>query len=654
MPIVPRVDTEIARPDALPRVRNEARVSAQPAQRLAEAVSGTMAGVAATVTEVYQREADRADTASYMEAQRKLADWRNRWTDPNNDTGMASYKGREALRLGEAMLPDYDATVSEIAAALPSERAREKFMQYAGDTRASTAGDINRYASAQNEAYLAQQRTAYLQTQANTLVGAQLSDPQRYKQAWAATLDTIYADAAANGDAPEATALTIANLQSGVHVGVLDQLVTDDPIAAQAYYAEHADELQEADRARVLRVLDPLYEDARAEEDAEAALAGGSFHAPATRNPEAIQRDFAGFADRFGLTLTSTTRTPAENDAVNGVANSQHMTGTAADYRTTGVPEERIRAFMAAARAAGYEVHDERKQTRGTGPHIHLELPPGATVAGQGGAASEADALERVMAIRDPERRRLAAAKIKDRFTLDKMRREEQDRAMTEAIHTAVWTAEDPTAPLARVLDKEQFAYAASKGWVGQLANDLRGRATAPVLRDNAEVLAPYLETARTNPGAFVRMDVVRNSRHLTAGTVKALTDLQQDYRDGKHGPSAFAAENDQLEALIFAPLNMIGQTTEAKRKRAPIETAWYEMKAEWANDNPGKTLDAATRDGMIRRLRTAFALKNTEGFERFAIAPADRAAIVDAFRAKGIEPTEEQVNRAYLIGGGR
>lgn len=654
MPIVPRVDTEIARPDALPRVRNETRVSAQPVQRLADAASGTMAGVASTVTEVYQRETERVDTSSYMEAQRKLADWRNRWTDPNNETGMASYKGREALRLHESMLPDYDATVSEIAASLPSERAREKFMLYAGDTRASTTSDINRYAAAQNDAYLAQQRKAYLETQANGLVDAQLTDPDRYKQTWATTLDTIYADAAANGDAPEATALTIANLQSGVHAGVLDQLLTRDPIAAQGYYAEHADELLEDDRARVLRVLDPLYEDARAEEDADAALSGGNFHAPVSRSAEAAQRDFTSFADRFGLTLTSTTRSRAENDAVNGVANSQHMTGTAADYRTTGVPEERIRAFMAAARAAGYEVHDERKQTRGTGPHIHLELPPGAAAAGQGRASTEADALERVMAIRDPERRRLAAAKVKDRFTLDKMRREEEERAVTEGIHSAVWTAEDPTLPLAQVLDAEQFAYAARKGWVGQLTNDLRSRATAPVLRDNDAVLAPYLETARTNPGAFVRMDVMRNARHLTPATTQALAKLQQEYRDGEHGPGAFAPENGQLEALIFGPLNMVGQTTEAKRKRAPVETAWYQMKAEWAQANPGKPLDAATRDGMIRRLRTAFALQKVEGYEKFDIAPADRTAIVEAFRAKGVEPTEEQVNRAYLIGGAR
>jgi peptidase M15-like protein len=98
---------------------------------------------------------------------------------------------------------------------------------------------------------------------------------------------------------------------------------------------------------------------------------------PATGDVADVQSDYQTLADMFGMEVTSTKRSPGENTKVGGVSNSQHVSGTAADFRTKGVPEETIEAFMAEARAAGYEVIDERNQTRGTGPHIHIELPKG-------------------------------------------------------------------------------------------------------------------------------------------------------------------------------------------------------------------------------------------------------------------------------------
>lgn len=649
MPIIPRANPEQLNQLApLPKVRNTTRVSSAPVSGMADAVRSAVGDV----NEVYQREADRADTAAYMEAQRKLGDWRNRWNDPNNEKGVQSFKGRDALRLGESMLPDYDSAVDEIANALPSQRARQKFMEYAGDTRLQVAGDINRYATAQNDAYVAGQRKAYIETQANDLIRAQLTNPDAYARKWAVTLDTIHADAAANGDSAEATALTVASLQSSVHAGVMDQLVSVDPIAAMDYYDEHADQFLEDHRARVLRVLEPLYADARAESDAAAALAGGSFHAP-TRSAERVQADYARLAGKHGLTLTSTTRTPEQNAAAGGVANSQHLGGTAADFRTNGVPEPAIDAFIADARAAGYEVIDERKRTRGTGPHIHVELPPGRA-AGEG-PADEAAALERLGAIRDPRRRRAAEAKVRDRIEIDRLRRNEAERQTTEEINAAVWLADDPTRPLAEVLGPEQYAYAARKGWIDTLTNALKFRAEQKPRADVPEVVAPYLEAARSHPDAFARMDVMKNAQHMTEATAKTLVKLQEDVRAGKHDPAEAGTESEQLDALIFGPLGMVGQTAEAKKKRAPVEQAWYQMKADWTRANPGKPLDSTTRDGMLRRLRASFALRNTTGFEAFAMSPRDRAAIVEQFRARGIpNPSEQQIAHTYLIGVGQ
>lgn len=74
-----------------------------------------------------------------------------------------------------------------------------------------------------------------------------------------------------------------------------------------------------------------------------------------------------------GATITSLNRTPEKNKAVHGVTNSQHLSGTAADFQA---PPEKRAELMTALRAMGYEVIDEYKTGRN---HIHAELPPRAS-----------------------------------------------------------------------------------------------------------------------------------------------------------------------------------------------------------------------------------------------------------------------------------
>ena len=87
--------------------------------------------------------------------------------------------------------------------------------------------------------------------------------------------------------------------------------------------------------------------------------------APQGGDQQQVQRALAMLAGQPGVTMTSGTRTPQRNAAVGGVPNSQHLQGTAGDY---AVPPAQKAAFMAQARAQGFEAIDE-------GDHVHLELP---------------------------------------------------------------------------------------------------------------------------------------------------------------------------------------------------------------------------------------------------------------------------------------
>lgn len=113
--------------------------------------------------------------------------------------------------------------------------------------------------------------------------------------------------------------------------------------------------------------------------EVSAQVVGGDMTSPITApladvagmNPSA---DFGILSEEFGIKPSSTVRTPEHNRAVGGVPNSYHLTGQAADYP---VPAQQKPAFMARARALGYQALDE-------GDHIHIEPP--SRVAASGGA----------------------------------------------------------------------------------------------------------------------------------------------------------------------------------------------------------------------------------------------------------------------------
>lgn len=85
---------------------------------------------------------------------------------------------------------------------------------------------------------------------------------------------------------------------------------------------------------------------------------------------------FAAFPGRFRF--ISGTRTPAQNAAAGGVANSYHLTGQAADFVAIDghyPPGEKARIAEIVARH-GYEVLFHNS---GSGIHYHIEPAPGYT-----------------------------------------------------------------------------------------------------------------------------------------------------------------------------------------------------------------------------------------------------------------------------------
>lgn len=116
----------------------------------------------------------------------------------------------------------------------------------------------------------------------------------------------------------------------------------------------------------------------QSQQPAQAAPQGADVMGDAFRGamgPQGVQSLVKSLAGQFGGQVSSLQRSPADNARVGGVANSQHMAGTAGDVV---VPAPQRAAFIAAARAQGLEAIDE-------GDHVHLELPPRGQQVAQAG-----------------------------------------------------------------------------------------------------------------------------------------------------------------------------------------------------------------------------------------------------------------------------
>lgn len=719
MPIIPRTNPDnIADIAPLPTVRNTTRVSAAPALRMADATSQ----LANAAVGVYVKAQERADVASYMEAQNKLSDWKNHWTDPNNPDGMMSYKGREALQLRDAMLTDYDKRVSEVALSLPSDRARQKFTQYAHDLRSEHYSDINRYATAQNDAYIHAQRETYVTTQANNLVSAQLNDPAAFGRMWATTLDTVYAAAAANGEPPNVTGRRIDKLQSVVHSGVVDQLLATSPLAAMDYYTEHADQFIETDRARVLRALGPLYQDAKAEENADAAMFGGQFHAPSAPKPRGtptprVKSIITSAANAHGvppyvMLALAEQESGFDPDAVNPVEldDGDHATGlfqyretstdgfdrtdpvasanaAAQDFRERmdehGIEYAIAAHFAGDGGAAAVVLRGREDQNPKTAAYLEQvmgranrwrerlggETAPVAVFHGQ--AASEADALERVMQIENPRARENARSKVRARYQIQDLREQEADRSMSEQINTAVEAA-DPSTPLGEILDPEAYAWAARNGYVAGYERRLKQRRAGEDGTDDHVLLAMERVIYRASLGNAPAMAAVRNLKPYDpsldlsgsdrANIASAQIALLGTDPEQKANVATEAELRNTIETAIVQSLGIdddqIGSDSESGQRAARFNRTmrlWAQDYEERNGRKPSyrdvvEQVDRLTLEIPIEPAGF-FGDEQKAAFEVTSIdqVPQDRrASIVLALRQGGYPPSEANILRYY------
>lgn len=704
MATVERVSGPSVAPTALPGARVTARLSPNYADKLVQGVRD----LGSTVTEIYQREEDTAENMRLLEAKRKLSDWERGWFDPKNPQGVHAKKGRDALGLDDVIAPDFDAVAAELGASFRTDKGRLAFQGMVESQRDSVLGRVETYSTREYEGY----QTA--EFNANTLNSVELAARARIEKReddavreHSLGLSVIRTRAQVEGWPEAQTQQAVRAFNSSVSSTVIASLVETDPLRARDEFARYGPEMLEDDRTRVLRVLQPMVEDAQADQDAAAAVRGepfGTYVPPERGKPSAaikkIIEDAAaahGVPAEYLLAMAeqeSSFRTAVKGDllddgdraeglfqyrkttadALGGFDRSDPVASANAAARQF---KQRMKAhgpeYAMAAHFAGDGGADavvlRGRTAKNPKTARYVEEVGGRAVRWRGGGkamggvdtsakqATAADALERIAQL-PLHRRARAEAKLREQIEIRKMREGEADRAMTESINTAIWEA-DPNQSLAQVLGKERYAYAWEKGLLGNLQRDLLLRRAGDQTRlDVKPVVGEYLTAYRDNPQAFARMDVMKNARHMSPDTAQQLQKLQQEIRDGKHDTADYATESEQLNALVYVPMKMVGEKSKAKRDA--YEAAWFLAKREYTN-RTGKPPNAAEREGLIKKLNTMVVLGETgapavkDGALRWqtqVAVPADhRKLILESKAAQARRESGKPVDEAWISG---
>lgn len=712
--IIPRVTGPQVQVQQGPQVRNTARADDSGAQALA----GAIGSLAAPALAYAQKEQARADTTALMAARKQLSDWENNTFNPGNPEGIAKYRGKDALGADAALLPDLDKAVGAIGSNL-SPRQRQQFDQVAMNFRDSVAGRLNGYMDREHSGYItAEQKAAVDNLGADAVAAGTAGDFARQDRVANELLAMNRARRQADGMGEELIKAEERGLVSGVRTQTIEGMATSRPFEAQAYFERYADQMTPEDRARSERLLYPVVSDATAQVDADAILAGAqpaAYHDPGQRGkgpPPAVAKILDEEADAAGvpreyLYALAEQESGFNPSAVNPEAldDGDHATGLF-QYRATSAKGFDRTDARASARAAAREFA-QRAKTGGA------EFAVAAHFAGDGGAEavirrgrraenpktaryieqvmgraarwrgenpgtqltvtappSEADAIARAQAIPDPRRRAAVVGKIRERFQLSDMRKQEEDRAASEGAYTAINQAADPNAPLREIVGAQVYAWAERKGHLGSLETLRKNKIAGTFVQDDPVLVETLEREAVLQPQAFAKRDIHALASRISTDTLGQLVAKQKAASD----PSKRADWATQQER-IESGLRTLGLNAEADKRNAegefvanPPKKKLDERKVQRAQfaqvyreaerafiQRNGKEPSPEQADQLLRSVVRNVAtdipgkLSRAGAIEGFAAAlPGnDRAEIIRSFQAStGRAPTEAEIVR--------
>jgi hypothetical protein len=540
MPVVPRYEQGQVRQQVAPTPQ----ISRAPSAAFGGEVGAALGNVAGVLGQVAEQERNRMDTAAVMEAEAELRTLQNGMLFGEN--GAYRTKGKDSFGLPERVLPEYDKSRDRIAMNLRG-RQKELFEQRTAGWRPQMEGDMMRYVARESETYTANTTKAYIESAGQTAL-LYYNDPAKVDGEIARAQDAYIVGNP--GEPPEATANAMRQIDSTIRKSIVDRLMTESPVAAEAYYRQNSAAFTGSDQAQIERVLKPLVKENQGEAIGKAALAGsavigagGDYTAyrrtlesggnPNAKNPNSSATGIDQFTAGTWMGVVESSKPQwaqgLSRDEILKMRRDPVKSGemateldrqNAAALAKAGQPatNENLYAAHHFGAAAGVKFAQASGDTpvsqilssdaikanpylRGMTKQELLQnwnartMSVGGQAAG-GAPRSYADAKQYVLDnVQDPEVRKSAIAYINMQDDLAKQREQETDKAMIESINSKVEQAA-PSTPFAKIVTPQELAWAQESGRVGAWEDRMRARVTGTDTDTAPDLLLAYRDVA--------------------------------------------------------------------------------------------------------------------------------------------------------------
>lgn len=629
------------------------------------AVGRALTNLGATIGQVGElaaRKQQEADESALMDFENTLVAERNRLLEDPNE-GAVTRRGRNAIGIEKEFIPQWEEVRDEQLRHLPAsvqDRARQLADRHGQSLRLGLA----RHESKEADSYHAETSKAGVALAIDDAISKR-GDPDAMYQSMQRGLEYSMAEWDRLGIVGEQQRKLRADLFSDMHRRVIEATLAEDPVAGLESLEQYRKYLTAADATEMAELTAPVVREEATYEAGMAAVYGGAIPGMPTVRTDAdhasdapaVQARYKDIGERHGFTTTSTTRTPEQNKAVNGVANSQHLTqhGTARDWSIKGKTKEQVAAFTGELKSAGFRVllHDA-----GSGMHVHAELPKVRRERGTPHAAparSESEAIERLRSspiARNPADLRRAEAIARQEWRYQEAQDAEADKQTGDMIYAKVM-ASAPNAPLRNVLSPDELHFMAQNPGVEQSINRYREyTAAGGVIKDDPATVDSIYRMMADDPARFAKLPLAQYADKLSGRTLLSFRGSQAEANKSEK-VEQWATEGEVL-SLARADLGLNDADS------GEFKLAYFREKRAFVAQHKREP-NADEMQVLVNRLKQPFVRRKWwggtetrrlyEGPEAGFTVPADaRAQIVAALRDAGVTaPTEQQIVSTYL-----
>ena len=537
------------------------------------------------------------------------------------DNAYYRQQGQNALNARGDVEKRLNETFGAIQSRLTTPRMKRMFEDSAGQMRARDLVGVAGYAGKQADVWNNQQDSALQYQMAQSAIGAAVrGDEEAFAVAKGTMLNSIRSQAARSGLSGAPAQVVEAKAVSDMYAGIVGQMLTDDPVKANAYFLEHTADIGDQEtREKLARALKAPLEEQEADEFA--SLFRGTAAPDADPEPDKPDAPHARISARWssarlasvvhdipGVRVTSLNRSKAHNAAVNGVPNSQHIgenanESTALDFVAPGMTLKQVQAKFAAAGASVKVLRHDA----GSGDHFHVQgAKPARVAAAPSGGPKNAPrvndlnaqlgAVDRYAAVNDWPYSRTQAVKnrLMQMDGIDNRLRIDREQAAYDSVTTTALQLGDgfrsvrQLGPAFANLSPQQQA---------TMVNAARSNSRpAPVETDYPTLIA-LRELEATNPKAFARIDVMSYRGKLDKGDFENLIGRKAGAMspDGKTA-SPVSVERSRLFNVSKDALQAAGVPTgdnkegrAAAGRRVQFTDRMAALADAWTKQNPGK-----------------------------------------------------------------